>query len=1074
MATLRPYGYSGGSIYATTSYPGHRTGYAMYYSGYYAQCGFAALFYNSTGKDIIITNIYAMVSANNGTFKAKFICQDIGTSIPNSSNISQSSWVGFERTLTNYGNTITGWTNSGTANVKIAKNHYFIAGFKTTNMSDSHWLNLARTNNASKMNCYCCEKSANSFTRDKVTGWKSQTPEIYVDYQDASQPTYINGKTNEYLEFWQGDSATFTLSGYNSQRVITANYFGISRNGSTYTVTSAPSNVDYSTTVSINGYNSASSLTLKSKHPYYNSFVASKNILKPGQSLVLSNTHSGSNNQIIKYDKYKANLINSTFINLNGNSVFCNAVTDTTSFNNGQSVTLTAEIENKSTHMICDSKTTNISLMHWSSNDINVVIDKLQILSNNEDYATLTNSTNLQDVILDMSQDRSSFNKVTVTSSNNNLKFSSDNGSTWDTSIEIDQGSSIMVQWRGAEHAQQDCVLTMTLTNDVVTTSTLTIHVGAQIDFNLIYPLSNLDVNDSMLKVISPLPLYAYNSNINNSGRNIIPANYPIKIRFPNYTAYSEGQTHDEFLSFKINLLGSFGYFNGSNNFIDCTDLLTHPNELPVINTSSIEYHIFNASNVRIENFSLTPSQALAAYIALPNNLGLINPTDDYYFSANVKASSTTENTGSINVMTRFGGGFSSDIYVKIYKQKFGVYNGADTDNVIKEMSVTDTGLFSLDGCNVCIHSSTSMCTVWIENPSDHNSIELLTAQCPYTEMQSGNIGFSIKNCSSANISQIKSFRQPLDLSSDDSEVDKSSIRTFILNYKNEFALSDIESIKDSSDEPIFNKIIDNEYPGALLYNKEFVCALNIVYTAYNENTQIGIQNSCILYIPYNIFIPPDKSSRAGQKIEYQIYDTSQSTPILVDDSIQRIIADAQRITYLYGRFTNDDTYENGQNKYENIKKHFFNWEESPNGLEFLDGKLIIDSQPYLELLLTGLFLIIDRLKNGDECHSDQVLKDKLVEPRTNIAHNCPVCWDDRLQNSRNLVEQYIEKYGGGLINIATHTASPIMELLVSVESFQQYFENINLIYSNNSVSYNVQYTDNNQEQHNLTYHLYN
>ena len=48
MASLRPYGYPGGTLYTSASSASGK-GLAMYYAGWFNQCGWAALFYNNAG-----------------------------------------------------------------------------------------------------------------------------------------------------------------------------------------------------------------------------------------------------------------------------------------------------------------------------------------------------------------------------------------------------------------------------------------------------------------------------------------------------------------------------------------------------------------------------------------------------------------------------------------------------------------------------------------------------------------------------------------------------------------------------------------------------------------------------------------------------------------------------------------------------------------------------------------------------------------------------------------------------------------------------------------------------------------
>lgn len=537
MGTLRPWNYVAGDSVRTKTQTPNQSGTALWYSKSYSECGWGALFYNGTGKDIVITKIHCLASANQSAINILFKCADVGTSIPGSYH---KDWL-YENGLTYlgcYGNSITGWTSSNDFSVTISQGHYFIAGFISSGLNNSRYLNLARTNNGDnsnyKANLYYIDNTTGGyFNRDTSTKWRYQTPEIYVDYKDAyvyvPKPTYVDGQRSVSKSIYQGDSTAISLSGASHTYSVSGG-ISVSESNNTLTVkASSVSNTDGSGTITVTSSETPdekSYVYVTTVAPKYTGLSVNPNILRPGQTSTITETHSGSGN--ISYNNFSKSF---SYLSISNNTISFNSITnsdESKSFVSYRDETINVQAKYNNSNITSVSKSTELKLYHWDKNDIYVKTNKNRLLAKEGNFITFTNYTSLRNIY------DSKFNSVTLSISSEDNEFVGF-GESYNKSISLNNSSETKLYFKYEDNknyqGSRNIIITARLTNDAPIYSTITIRLDQAYEFNYIYPLNTItsvvDNVETTYTTTARLPIY---KNLDNT---ISVFNYPVRVQFP-------------------------------------------------------------------------------------------------------------------------------------------------------------------------------------------------------------------------------------------------------------------------------------------------------------------------------------------------------------------------------------------------------------------------------------------------------------------------------------------------------------------------------------------------------------
>ena len=1050
MASLRPYGYPGGTLYTSASSSSGK-GLAMYYDGWFNECGWAALFYNNTGKDIIITKLWALAGANPSAFTAKFECSDVGTSAPNT--ISRDSLTDVaDVTIPYCGKTVSSWVGAD-ANIKITKGHYFIVGLRSINAGGDHWFNLARTgNNANSCpyNCYFMQKNssngATTWTRDWSSIWRYQTPEIMVDYKDAAIQVYFPGsKTSISDSFYMGAVKSYSLTDCNTTTVSCSNgHIGaaISSNKNTLYVWANLLDSTQTATITVYGYNSSATLTVTAYPSKITSCDITASVLKPGQSTNFSYGHEGvsdnssgtvyGNDTIgqtwrVDYDQIKiTNNPNSNIVKINhtdssnSGTITFNAITSKSNSVSDESVmTIAARVatdyNNGDTYRYPSglSKSDTVKFKHWLTSDINVSLNQNLLRLSKGNYLTVSNKTNLTNITVP-----GDFNSVTLSFDNDDplseyLAFRK-SGEIYKNQVTFSKNESVDIivenDISSGQTFSDEHILNIKLTNDVVVTTTLKFKTAVVYDFDFIYPkniiwetpyfsegpATNKWVEGESIarETIAKLPVYRTGKK--EDSQKISVFNYPIQIQMP---TLKQGDTANKsnIPDFKLSLY-------------DCSVLLNDGRDTIKINSATLGRYdaAINASG-HDDGDNTANERIILVNCDIPVSADNIDKKN----LAKVDSCEITPDNPESSILT--------DI----------IYDDGPCENLFVSFTADNsfgTGTTVMD------------------------SIALVTDSDEILWHMTNSDGFN------------GSYEMNVKLESDS----KLRIKIYNSDGKSVWAAPKISNI-------VINNLSNDNVPGILLSNS-YSMILGLLLTRVNDNGEENVGNNTAvkyntvhhrLKIDCNVFNECDLSTdRTNQRIQYKnqtIIDEKNSTEYTYNDyTLRRAICDSSRIGYMYGRLTTDETLEeaitdggplNGRitylDNFEAIDSHFINTDKIETDKDY--GLPLSDSRLYLDSLLSAMNDLLVNIKNSPKCQSDQSLKNKLKTPRRLVAVGYPIMWDDsNVLNhdaetlsdvySRNLtLREIFNTDGYSVMNdtLTVKTASPFKELLDCVSSFQ-------------------------------------
>lgn len=1018
MPELRPYGYKGGTIYTKATYTG-RYGTALYYDGWFNGCGWGALFYNSTGKDIILTKLWALAGANPSAFKAKFECADIGTSVPNSYHRDWLADVG-DVDVPYCGATVSKWI-SVDANITIAKGHYFIVALRSTNASGDHWFNLARTNNDTVYNCYYMQKNSSSgvyWIRDYSSIWRYQTPEICVDYKDASNPTYIDGTSTKTDWFYMGEVKSYSLSGYSSPWVSCNNiHIGAVIKDMKLYVWANLFDHSESATITVHGYNYTSTLTVTAYPSKITSLDINRTILRPGMSTNFSYSTegaaetytSGSNHSNagtgkdweVSYDYPDIVNPNSSIITItdtktsNSGKIEIGKITDASdSFTDGSKITVSRTLwtsYNGERYISGTGKSDSVTLKHWLSSDIYLGVSNKLLKCTDGEYIIISNYTSLSDV------NSTDFNKVTIVipeelrgivKFHNGVNFIDDNEITirgcFDKygnyeSIRLQVCDGLSLEPNSDKFKKH--TFKVYLTNDCVVESSIDIELSPSFDFNFIYPLNIEDKSNESningLKRVTVAKMPIHRTGISGDAQTISVFNYPIQIQLPSIKTDDSLNVNGK--DFKLTL--GQGRISFGNNEIK--NVLANLGEADTWATASNE-------NVSERILMINCSEIVSADEIVKENLAL----SDSMSSGMNRISEYSFNIGVISEPGQYSVSFDykhvpvSDLNVDSIKLSVG-------EHILWENNKSETGIIrKYDDILINVFDE------HIYNSNGENLI--LTVYNSESKLSWNNITIS-------NIS--------------------------IFNISNDFV------------------------PGILLTNK-FEMTLPIILTRVNDAGKEGVgNNEAITYdvmthelkFICNIFNENSLNTDRTNCLMKYINHIDINDNYIKDLTIKRSLCDASRLGYLYGRLLTDETLNDDfTDNFDAIDKYFINEGKSESDPNY--GKPLGESRLFLDSLLSAMNDLLTTIK-GDKCKSENKLKNKLKTPRRQIALGYPIMWDDSNifnvygddlsdKYKNNITLNTIKNAEGSSIvamkqTLSEYTASPFRELMICVSSFQ-------------------------------------
>lgn len=1065
MASLRPHGYHGGTLY-TSAKSSSKNGYALYYDGWFNECGWAALFYNNTGKDIIVTELKALAGANPSGFKAKFECSDIGTSIPNT--VKESSLTDVARVSIPYcGSTVSSWVSAKT-NIKITKGHYFIVGLRSTDAGPDHWFNLARTGNDPKVcpyNCYFMQKNssngATTWTRDYSSIWRYQTPEILVEYKDAAIQVYFTGnKTSVSDSFYMGAVKSYTLTNCNSTKISkTNNHIGaaISSDKKILYVWANLKSETQTDTITVYGYNSSAKLNITAYPSKIIDCNITSSILKPGQSSNFSYSHEGvADNSSTSYDEYGntdpigqtwrvdydqieiLNNPNERIINVdhapgdNSGTITFNAVTDESNSVPDESVmTITARVatdyNNNDIYRFPEpevlAKSDTVKFKHWLASDINVSLNQNLLRLSLNNSISLTNSTNL----VGDPTPSNEFNCITVSFDSNDelsnyLAFKKSDGSIETNNVVVDKDETVEIiiteDIPNSMSFIDEHIINIKLTNDVVVKTTLKFKTALVYNFDFIYPknitwepsefLEEHSIDSVIRETIAKLPVYRTGKK--EDSQNISVFNYPIQIQMP---TLKQGDTANASSTpdFKLSLDKCYVTLNNGDDVIS-------------INSATLSRYdsAINASGHDTSDKSAN------------ERLILIN-CDIPISADNIKKPNLAEITE---------------------------YGRASDDVVFNSNTITPI-IYSGD-CSGIIFISFSAINNFATSSSIFNAIDLIdefdNVIGETIFMESGVLGYADMP-----------IKHEINLNLDDIDRDTISIRIKLYNSDDK-SINTIVSLSDI----VVNNLTNDDVPGILLTD-DYSMVLNLILTRVNDAGEENIGNSAsvkynpvchTLKINCNVFNECDLTTdRTNQKIQYKnqtiVNDETGEKYSYMDYTLRRAICDASRIGYMYGRLLTDETLIESSiydadspddnivysDNFEAIDSHFINPDKLETDTDY--GLPLSDSRLYLDSLLGAMNDLLQTIKTSEKCKSDQSLKDKLKTPRRVIALGYPIMWDDidildsvnetlnsKYENNLTLKNIFTDSgYDAMSEVLSERTASPFKELINCVSSFQ-------------------------------------
>lgn len=1092
MASLRPYGYPGGTLYTSASSASGK-GLAMYYDGWFNQCGWAALFYNNTGKDIIITKLWALAGANPSAFTAKFECSDVGTSAPNT--ISRDSLTDVaDVTIPYCGKTVSSWVGAD-SNIKITKGHYFIVGLRSTNAGGDHWFNLARTgNNANSCpyNCYFMQKNSSNgaaiWTRDWSSIWRYQTPEIMVDYKDAAIQVYVGGSTSKSDSFYMGAVKSYSLTDCNTTSVSCSNVHigaAISSDKKTLYVWANLIDSTQTATITVYGYNSSATLTVTAYPSKITSCNIASSILKPGQSSnfsyshegVADNSHSGvygndaTIGQTWRVDYDQILISNNPNANIakvehtdgsNSGKITFNAITDESNSVADESVmTITARVatdyNNYDTYRFPSglSKSDTVKFKHWLTSDINVSLNQNLLRLSLNNSISLTNNTNL----VGSPTPSNKFNRVTVSFDSNDelsnyLAFKKSDGSIVTNNVVIDKSETVEIIIvneisDGASFADEH-IINIKLTNDVVVKTTLKFKTAVVYNFDFIYPknitwepsefLEEHSIDSVIRETIAKLPVYRTGKK--EDSQNISVFNYPIQIQMP---TLKQGDTANVSSTpdFKLSLGKCYVTLNNGDDVISVN------------------------------------SATLGRYDSAINASG--HDTSDK--SANERL-----------ILVNCDIPISADNIKKPNLAKITTY-GSASDSVVFASSMITPIIYSGD-CSGDIFISFNAINNFVTSSSVFNKIDLI-------DEFDNVIGETIFMESGVLGSADTPIKHEINLNLDDINRDTISIRIKLYN-SDDRSINTIVNLSDI----VVNNLTNDDVPGILLTD-DYSMVLSLILTRVNDageenvgnNTSVKYNPAChTIKINCNVFNECDLTTdRTNQKIQYKnqtiVNDETGEKYSYIDYTLRRAICDASRIGYVYGRLLTDETLIESSvynadstndkiaysDNFEAIDSHFINPDKLETDKDY--GLPLSDSRLYLDSLLGAMNDLLQTIKTSEKCKSDQSLKDKLKTPRRAIALGYPIMWDDidildsvnetlssKYENNLTLKDIFTNSgYEAMSEVLSERTASPFKELIDCVSSFQDSIplanvmiidedgkECIVLFYDNNNTSENA------------------
>lgn len=1101
MATLRPYHYTGGTLYATMSTSSGK-GNALFYDGYYNQCGWVSIFYNNTGKDIVIKSAKAMVGVWSGSCTCRLICKILGTSVPDS--FTGGTNLG-EKTIKYPGKTIVSYTNWSDLSLTVPKGNYFAIGVQTVNANSNQYFCMARTGvttgsgRVNKYNIFYRENSG-AWKRDYSDPWKYQVPEIYVEYKLASIPVYINGGINKSDTFYQGNVRYYDLSGYSKPSIasISSPHIGAKIINNTLCVWANLLDFDVNADVVVSGYGSTATLKVIAKKSSINSITASKYTLKPGQTATFKYTYTGSadnsdtnaygvygeaiehgaNGRLkgwcVDYDLLRLQYNNETYYSdsprkqlipdyikfththsPNAGTISLGALTDKNMVI-GKDITITAQVwtsyhggavENSDIigsksvtnaalrfgHYVNNtSKSMKINLQHWTVNDLYVVKSADNLLYGEDNFITITNLTNLTGVD---SNKRNEFNKVKLSipkQYKDYLKFFNFNPvagcSISEDGQECILGNSSYVGLRCTspngftEPIISDLFgtvkLNLTLVNDAIVETTLNFELGQQYEFKVIYPLNNITDNPNSDKTGADAnPLY--------SGSGL---EFTTKAKLPIYrTGAAAGMYMMSVFNYPIQ--------------IQIPSVLNED----YVNQNGKDFELsLGQGTVTIHNSISDETTEVQVYNILP----YLSDTDKY-------AKANEERIIMVNCPEKIDCSNLANRNLAKFTE-FNSASGPITKAEYYDLTLAEGLNYGINSIKFKFKTINANCNLKLLLFKSDSEFKVLYSK-------------TIEN------SDVVSIDETIIISEDD-----------INTYGNKLVLRAPEYLDGKpklilisvSDAQVVSKSRDSI--SGLPLGIPVTMTLPIKIRRINDNGKLDKgNNSAVNYksggathrinFTLNLFNECDLSDRSGEHIKFLGRKYMDGT-VSEDLTIQRTICDAQRITHMYGRFTDDPTITVDADGYYTddftaIDDYFVDYKDTNN--KNYTGKLITNSQDYLKSLLLGMNQLISSIQNAalntasDEPNASQVrclsnidLVNKLNKPRSDILSNYPIMWDDSTLFNSNTGEP-TEKYNTALFKniysdvpeedvvkcvkdaLANGTASPIHELMMCIASFQ-------------------------------------
>ena len=387
MAVLYPINFNSSyTRWATTANGSNnkRAGTAMFYGNCFRQAGWLAVFRNTTGHQIKITKVNAQIgSAQDAGITADFICIPMGSAAPASSfNLNGAAIVGSKTVPVC--NTIS--TTPVSVNVPSDKavivnnNDYFVAGC----ISKSHpwgYFNLALNRSSSDLptadRCYYAQNATSdstSWTRvgSDGTPWKKHYLHITVNYENNVVPIKITDKSN--TEFWQGSSLTIPIdtdySDWTAELTNTDDFKITKSKNSVIVSSNGYYTLDKKAKITVRGYNSKDSISIKSLCPKIYSASVDKTILRPTEDAKITATGSANTGGFT----YTIESQNYLSINANTGVIHAKSRSDSEA---AKVIKVTVVAKNNSKI----KKTIKITAAHWTVNDIRLSFSSNRLLA---------------------------------------------------------------------------------------------------------------------------------------------------------------------------------------------------------------------------------------------------------------------------------------------------------------------------------------------------------------------------------------------------------------------------------------------------------------------------------------------------------------------------------------------------------------------------------------------------------------------------------------------------------------------------------------------------------------------